>query len=101
MTHHRIAASLDHKFGAGALHVTQVGRVEGEVPRLQVVRIKAIQRRREALASEGEVVHLNWVTFRMSEGVLMPPLIRTTTPRTSSEAILAKLSIILSDLSAW
>ena len=58
MTHHRIAASLDHKFGAGALHVTQVGRVEGEVPRLQVVRIKAIQRRREALASEGEVVHL-------------------------------------------
>ena len=58
MTHHRIAASLDHQPGAGALHVTQVGRVEGQVPRLQVVPVKAIQRRREALASEGEVVHL-------------------------------------------
>ena len=58
MTHHRIAASLDHQPGAGALHVTQVGRVEGQVHRLQVVPVKAIQRRQEALASEGEVVHL-------------------------------------------
>ena len=33
--HHRLVAGLDHQPGAGALH--HVGRVEGQVSRLQVV----------------------------------------------------------------
>ena len=56
--HHCLIPSLDHHPGADPLH--HVGGVEGKVPGLQMIRVGAVwsQADRDALASEGGVVHL-------------------------------------------
>ena len=108
-----VNVSLGRCCSAGAHH--HVGRVEGQVPRLQVVRVRAVrpQTHRDALASEGGVVHLETLknrisiqltliewhsSIRMSAGVLSPPLMDTMSPRTSSEA---SISFWTPSLTTW